>query len=444
MAGTVNVDKLKNDAFSAIDALFTDEDSSSGSAADQKDEGSPLARLEEYILALDWECTSRDIREAIQIVDELLSSTEDKNILTLLKILKNILVYLSRAGSNAHPETLGIAGEVVSGLTRISSKNDPRAEAKETRQLYERFKVLKQKISEYNQKMRKGAAPSGAKAAAETEAPQPESPERAASGQAAAPISESAPPSDVQEKLGAEVREDIKLIKKEIEHLGKRQSRLEDLVQRMFSEAESPARDSSFAPDAEKGLLYETASEDTFDFVSGDIDLGSGGESSEDDISATEETVQEEGDRNLENVAYVQIFKIGPDLVALPSEHINNVFKLTGKTRKKINSETAIPLKDFSGLFKKLSGNMKGALRGISEKELKKITAEVRSIGAGIENPKNVILCTCDHGQILLPVTAPHSGNLFLVTEMQHEPNNYSQYSVQIESLGNIPVYIPC
>ena len=131
------------------------------------------------------------------------------------------------------------------------------------------------------------------------------------------------------------------------------------------------------------------------------------------------------------------------NLVALPSEHINNIFKLTGKMGKKINSETTIPLKDFSGLFKKLSGNMKGALRGISEKELKKITAEVRSIGAGIENPKNVILCTCDHGQVLLPVTAPHSGNLFLVTEMQHEPNNYSEYTVQIDSLGNIPVYIP-
>ena len=443
MAGTVNVDKLKNDAFSAIDALFTDEGFTADGPEEQKEEGSPFARLEEYILALDWECTSKDIRGAMHIVDELLSSTEDKNTLTLLKILKNILVYLSRAGSNAHPETLGIAGEVVSGLTRISSKNDPRAEAKETRQLYERFKVLKQKISEYNQKMRKGAAPSGAKAAAETEAPQPESPERAASGQAAAPISESAPPSDVQEKLGAEVREDIKLIKKEIEHLGKRQSRLEDLVQRMFSEAESPARDSSFAPDAEKGLLYETAAEDTFDFASGDIDLGSGEEPSE-EVPAQEEPARGGEGGSLENVAYVQIFKIGPDQVALPSEHINNIFKLSGKMRKKINSETTIPIKDFSSPFKKLSANMKGALRGTPEKELKKITAEVRPIGAGMENPKNAILCTCEHGQVLLPVTAPHSGNLFLVTEMQHEPNNYSQYTVQIDSLGNIPVYIPC
>jgi hypothetical protein len=443
MAGTVNVDKLKNDAFSAIDALFTDEDSAAGSAAEHKDEGSPLGRLEEYILALDWECTSKDIREAIQIVDELLSSTEDKNILTLLKILKNILVYLSRAGSNAHPETLGIAGEVVSGLTRVSNTDDPQAGAKETRQLYERFKDLKQKISGYNQKLRKGASPAETQIGEKAPTPQAEPREKPASEQAT-PVSEPAPSSAAGKEPGTEFKEDIKLIKKEIKHLQERQTRLEELVHRMFSEADSPARDSNFASDPEKGLLSETAAEDTFDFVSGDIDLGSGEESSEEDISATEETVQEEGDRNLENVAYVQIFKIGPDLVALPSEHINNVFKLTGKTRKKINSETAIPLKDFSGLFKKLSGNMKGALRGISEKELKKITAEVRSIGAGIENPKNVILCTCDHGQILLPVTAPHSGNLFLVTEMQHEPNNYSQYSVQIESLGNIPVYIPC
>ncbi|MFP4168163.1 MAG: hypothetical protein ACLFSY_04855 [Desulfonatronovibrionaceae bacterium] len=434
-AGTVNVDKLKSDAFSAIDALFSDEQSSPD--PQEENESPSFARLEEYILALDWECTDKDIRELLELVNGLQSSTEDKNTLTLLKILKNTLTYLSRAGSNAHPETLRTAAEVVSGLNRVYNKDDPRAAAQETRRLYNQFKELKQKISEYNQKLRTSSTPSFTpekEAAGKVQATKPEVEEKVPPR----PAEETRPPAP--EVTDSELKGELKLIRKELEHLQKRQSRLEDLVHRMFSGESASAGSAS-----EDSRPAEEENEESFDFLSADIDLGTREEAEEEEVvpeNAAEEE-HKEGD-SLESVAYVQVFTLGSDLIAMPSEYINNTFKLSGKLKKKVHSQSSIPLKELASLFRKLSSNMKGSLRGTPERKLRKINASVQHIDPGLKDPKNAVLCTCPGGPVLFPVTAPHSGNLFLVTEMQREPNNYSEYAVQIESLGTVPVYIPC
>ncbi|MFO7817321.1 MAG: hypothetical protein ACQES5_04795 [Thermodesulfobacteriota bacterium] len=444
MAGTVNVDKLKNEAFSAIDALFSDDEQPDGAQSAESDSQLSYIKLEEYILALDWECTERDINELLALADSLQKGNPDKHTGALLKILKNILVYLSKSGSNAHPETLNIAAEVVAALKKIESSQDQNYAAREAAAVYTKFKQLKEKIAQYNQKLRK---PKNKASTDKQTAHIAEQNERKAEPVESMPQTKQAPAgkkettdSDTENGLARE----INFLRKNIEHLERRQEELETLVRKMFSETggdtPEPATADSFFKDNTK--------EDEYTFSEQDIGIGSQQSNTEGSSAenASRPDNQDSGqEKNLENVAYVQVFEIGSSLVALPSEYINNIYKLSSKVRKKISLESTISLKLLSSFFKKLSSNMKGTLRGTSEAELKKITCEIKQPGNVLgSKPQLAVLCACGTSYYLIPVTKMHSSSQFLVTEMINEPNDISGYKVQIETLGNIPVYIPC
>ncbi len=452
MAGTINVDKLKNDAFNAIDSLFTDDNAVAESPSAGADEWQDaFTQLEKYILALDWEYTEKDIQQLLSLVQELSSSTEDKHTTTLLKILKNILTYLSRAKSKAHPESLGVAAEVVDGLKKVYSEENREEASKEVNRVYLRFKELKGKISTYNKKLQQEEGPQtrGQAQKGQTQVSADGSETEAEDLQPAEKNQENASPafSAPSGKRGGSA-EEIKFLNKKIEHLEKRQKELEELVRKMFADAGDSAA-SGYSPGTEaQGSTKKNEVQPVFDFSAADIDLSGEKENREeapgDILSQPGEGGESPQDR--EEVAYVQVFSLDADIVALPSEYINNTYKLSGKNKKNISSGiTSLPLRELSSLSQKLSRNMRGSLRGTTESALKNVTAEVVHIGGtALKKPGQVILADCGDRYLLMPVTKPHSGRLSLVTEMRREENKLSEYTVQIESLGSVPVYIPC
>ncbi|MBF0468648.1 MAG: hypothetical protein HQK61_07160 [Desulfamplus sp.] len=57
MTEEIDVKKLTNDAFMAIDALFTDEDDIFSEEDEKKPDNFDL--IQEYMLAIEWECSEK-------------------------------------------------------------------------------------------------------------------------------------------------------------------------------------------------------------------------------------------------------------------------------------------------------------------------------------------------------------------------------------------------
>ena len=152
MAEKIDVDKLKNDAFMAIDALFGDEDETETASLDQNsDQPGDFDPLEEYILALDWEYSDKDITAFINQLDTISEKYTDRYSQALAKLIKSIANYLYKAKDKAFPETLNIMAHVVKSLVKVNtSKLDKIAAKAEVSAAYRKVSALKRKIEQYN------------------------------------------------------------------------------------------------------------------------------------------------------------------------------------------------------------------------------------------------------------------------------------------------------
>ena len=152
MAEKIDVDKLKNEAFTAIDALFGDEDESETvSAVKDSDQPGDFDTLEEYILALDWEYTDKDITAFISQLETISGKYTDRYSQALVKLIKSIASYLYKAKGKAFPETLNVLAHVVKSLVKINTSNLDKIAAKaEVSAAYRKVATLKKKIEQYN------------------------------------------------------------------------------------------------------------------------------------------------------------------------------------------------------------------------------------------------------------------------------------------------------
>jgi hypothetical protein len=160
MADSIDVDKLKNDAFEAIDALFSegDEDTSFGEQSLEETGQAPdeFARLAEYTLALDWEYSEKELNRLSRHLDKITLKNPANYNQSLVKMIKSIINYLQKAKDKAFPQTLNVMASIIDALKDVNTKDFDEAGIKlQLNSTYDKFVSLKEEISKYNKKFRK-------------------------------------------------------------------------------------------------------------------------------------------------------------------------------------------------------------------------------------------------------------------------------------------------
>lgn len=144
---------------------------------------------------------------------------------------------------------------------------------------------------------------------------------------------------------------------------------------------------------------------------------------------------------------YVHCCMLDDEIIAFPEDAINNIYRLPFKLAQGIYDNQTISLKELSsGLFTSLSKNMKGTLSGKSNKELKKMTAQVKLLKEDTVDYAYGILCYCDNSEnlIVIPVSDTLDNTIEEIIETKQLENSFSETVVNIEDLGTIPLIDPC
>ncbi len=145
-----------------------------------------------------------------------------------------------------------------------------------------------------------------------------------------------------------------------------------------------------------------------------------------------------------ESNEYVRLFKLDQEDIAIPAEYFNNLYKLPNKIKNQIHSIESIQLGELSSFFHKLSKNMKGSLQDVPEKELKKISAEVKLLINDKIDYQYAVLCSCDDRYIIVPVSDKHKTSTMVVGQKNSAENSLSQFSIEVDDGLIIPLIIPC
>ncbi|THB80481.1 MAG: hypothetical protein D3926_06950 [Desulfobacteraceae bacterium] len=573
MADTIDVDKLKNDAFDAIDALFSDdadqeetpleEEEVFQEVAEAEEPQSPddFEMLEEFSLALDWEYSDKEVNRFLEYLDNITQKNTDKYNQALVKMLKSIVSYLQKAKNKAFPQTLSVMSSVIETLRKVNQPDFDKSMVKsEVSAAYQKVVILKQKIAEYNEELKKHSAepevvaPEEEPAAVAEPEPEPEeevvetifshdliedddtdepapedifsepeadTSETEADDSAFAifeePAEETAVPAEPEIAPPAALETDpgmgsrLNLLEERVAYLEDQNNKLKRLIidQQQGTSApdafesglksDEPAsefdmdafasEEDAFSPvadpvtvdiddisydtvpaeeiDSSEGAfeaddqVFDTPS-DTFvtpdeDFDVSEEDFGDADdmfEPAEDAFAPqpdfgedmampmTEEEGGEPGEKE-DFIEYVRFFKLNQQVIALPNDMISNVYKLPSGIKKKIATLETITLKDLSSAFQKLSKNMRGTLQGVPNNELKAMSAEVRIINSDTQKYGFGVLCSSSDTHVLIPVSDKHKTKLTLASGMERSENEYSDYTINIEDLGTIPLVIP-
>lgn len=176
MADPIDVDKLKNDAFNAIDALFIEdeehvEDSPAAFSPAVEEPAKPkkselivssmddFAILDEFILALDWEYSETEIKRFVEHLKNIQANNSDPYNQALVKMLNSIITYLIKAKNKAYPETFNKLSELIGVLKQINAPGMTTDQIKsEVSAAYKKVKTLKKQIADYNSKLDGNAA----------------------------------------------------------------------------------------------------------------------------------------------------------------------------------------------------------------------------------------------------------------------------------------------
>ncbi|MFO7752986.1 MAG: hypothetical protein R6V41_07695 [Desulfobacteraceae bacterium] len=541
MAEKIDVDKLKNDAFMAIDALFGDEDDSgdSSSATDSEQAGD-FDPLEEYMLALDWEYSDKDITAFTNHLDTIAAKYSDRYSQALIKLIKSITNYLYKAKDKAFPETLNVMAHLVKSLVKVNTANLDKIAAKaEVSAAYRKVSSLQKKIQDYNNEFGFRRTGEFAQEQSQTDIKEAE-PQQADediehSKEEDIEIISSPQPIEAEEKEDEEEYQDADeytdeledfasdlsepddsdfalepvtdaepAMEKELEEdryeeTGIRENhiiaRLEDCEKRIaFLEQQNSRlrriisedyhhKDNTFEPqgssfeepapaESESALDFGTPGTDVEPLTAEDIQYedkidwetsndedftGDLGEETPDEIplfteeesfpSSMGEADEPEAFDEIEKedyVEYVRFFKINGQTVAIPNSYINNVYKLPAGVAKHIHEKKSLTLGDLASFSQKLSKNMKGGLQEMSSKELKNLEAEIQILTGEDTKYNYGVLCSCEDTRIIVPVSDQHGSRLTLITELAKIGNEYSDYTAEVEGVGNTPLIFPC
>jgi hypothetical protein len=103
----------------------------------------PLSELKNLILSIDWEITDEVLEKLLQQIKDLnMAYQHDKIVLTFLRILNSLGVYIKKNRAKAHPKTFKTLNSVFSSLDRVVLSKD----MVET----DKKKILSTEINRYN------------------------------------------------------------------------------------------------------------------------------------------------------------------------------------------------------------------------------------------------------------------------------------------------------
>ncbi|MBF0378242.1 MAG: hypothetical protein HQK72_12280 [Desulfamplus sp.] len=147
MTEDIDIKKLTDDAFMAIDALFTDEDNDIFSEEKDK-EPDDFDLIQEYMLAIEWECSDKNIKKFGDFINKLTPKYNGKHNQDILKMLSSILKYLEKAKDKAIPETHQVMEFIVKTFKHINQHGIDEATIKqEKNNAYNKVLDLKSKIA---------------------------------------------------------------------------------------------------------------------------------------------------------------------------------------------------------------------------------------------------------------------------------------------------------
>lgn len=514
MVDSIDVDKLKNDAFDAIDALFSD-DTEEKTVFDQKEtreqenpaSSNDFDMLEEFSLALDWEYSEKEINRFLAHLDIIAERNSDKYNLALVKMLKSIVSYLQKAKNKAFPQTLNVMNSVITTLKTVNRADFDMSTIKdEVGAAYQKVVILKQKISEYNEELRKHAIRENVEtdladidpfAAKEKE----DAAERVETIYSYDLIEEEEETPDTDGMFGEpdddgdlssytlddepetispvpgkhadpSIVSRLNTLEERVAYLESQNQQLKKLLIHQPQGIESsedlfePGMEDEPASAFDMAAFSEEPSGDspideprTVDFE--DIAYGEPAadmpEPSPDEVFEAGTDYYEEiplpgdddspavpaFDEKEDFIEYVRFFKLDQQVIAIPNDFISNVYKMPSALKKNISSLDSVPLKDFSSAFQKLSKNMKGSLQDVPNTELKELTADVRLLTTDSVKYNYAVLCSNGDAHVIVPVTGSHKTKLTLATGREKGDNGVSEYSVAVEGMGSIPLVTP-
>jgi len=467
MAETIDVAKLKTDAFEAIDALFSenDEAASSGKRALKKtgptyDE---FAILDEYTLALDWEYSDKELNRLIRHLDKITLNHPDKHNLSLVKIIKSIINYLQKAKEKAYPQTLNVMASVIFVLKNINTKNFDESEIKlMLNSTYNEVVRLKKEISNYNKKLRKNAA-ADKKVKTENASDLIPGPEKKMNK----PIS-----NETGRGIDVSILTRLDQLDEKISYLEKQNNALKKLMidqhQSDFSTTASTVNtimeEDTKAGSAELGQDHFSPEREPFspsekpvtvkvdDILLGPSPLPASNEkmfTSKTDnpeaMSSRPDGVKAcEPDSKKGDAEYVRFFKIGRKVVALPDNYIQTMHRLPKNIKKQIYTMKLICLEDLSSVFQKRLQKIQGLFLGKPDPGGNKTQAAIKILGNAETNYNYAVLCSCNDTHVVVPVTGRHTKRLTLATRMNKTNSKLSKYSVKTDGMGTVPLVIPC
>lgn len=146
MTEEIDVKKLTNDAFMAIDALFTDEDDMFSD--DNEKEPDDFDLIQEYMLAIEWECSERNIQKFNNFLNKIKPKYIEKHNQDLLTMLTSIVRYLEKSKERALPETHNVMEYIVKKFKNINQHGIDEGSIKQERDAaYNKVLELKSNIA---------------------------------------------------------------------------------------------------------------------------------------------------------------------------------------------------------------------------------------------------------------------------------------------------------
>ncbi|CAD7781993.1 MAG: hypothetical protein KCCBMMGE_01212 [Candidatus Methanoperedenaceae archaeon GB37] len=405
----LDLKKIEEDAFSAIDELFSE----TPSEIDPR-----ISRLEESILSLDWEFSDKDLSNLRKTIEELKGAYADKFNNILLAMMGSITKFLTISKELAPSDTLNILGKIAKTFKEINTTALPEREKRQkVRKVYTLFIQLRDRIPSIKKAVQAEEAkpPKPPEVAPEevvsTETreikPEVQAKERPLTEmpgvQPETPVAAAATP--VPEELANRIETGFSMLERLIQSLN---DTLESKVEQTISQIQHlNAKISDFLKQIEeinaKFVIMETFKSE-FDLLKEKIthlenifiqqkeavsERKVEPEPIEEKPQIKEappqpelktEIPEESETKELpvsETWPYVLVFSLEEKLIALPLNNIANIYPVSPKKAKSLIQRDSILLKEFKSFWRKLSKNMKGELKNLKEKDLKNLEVPV-------------------------------------------------------------------
>ncbi|MDL1969753.1 MAG: hypothetical protein LWW94_02040 [Candidatus Desulfofervidaceae bacterium] len=383
----LNLEKLEEAAFSAIDELFSEEENK---------DNTEILQLEEAILSLDWEFSAEQLNKLQDAILKLKKVHTDKFNKILLTMMENIAKFLATSKEYAPPDTLTILAKIArifkEGNTLDLSQKDKKTKINEA---YALFIRLKNEIADI--KARKlPPKPQEEIIKPEAKEEKPVFPSEISTTQAEFPSQEGV---FVKEKDFVMLKDLFQSMKNEVEqkweesdiHFEQLDTKFADL-QKQFEKIQpqlTAIEELKFEIDSLKQKITEIESKLILQEMKEEAAKETATRETEEEKVFTEKP--EETEEILEMLPYVMVFSLGSEKIAVPVDNIANIYSVSPKKAANLQEKTSVLLKEFKGFWRKLKKNMKGELRALKEKELEKMEVPVLKIALNGETEKKVL-----------------------------------------------------